>query len=85
MMNIEIKDRNRIKEFFQKLCDKAEDVMFSIIQRIPERFMPQGLMEWTNRYLDKKLNELKQQTVKQNWKNTYLQKAVEEIHDSKKK
>ena len=84
VMEIKIRNRNPIREFFNKSHSQLEDIAFSIIQLIPERFLPQTLMEWMGRYLDKRLNELKQQTVKQNWKNVYLQKVVEEIHDSKK-
>lgn len=83
-MKIEIKDRDPAREFLHKLNSKLEDIAFSVIQRIPERFLPQTLMEWMSLYLDKRLNELKRQTVKQNWRNAYLQKAVEEIHGSKK-
>jgi len=83
-MEIKIRNRNPIREFFNKSHSQLEDIAFSVIQRIPERFLPQTLMEWMSLYLDKRLNELKRQTVKQNWRNAYLQKAVEEIHGSKK-
>jgi len=37
-------------------------------------------MNWLSRYLDKRIRELKQQSIKQTWKNMYLQSAVDEIH-----
>lgn len=80
-IDIEIKDHNRIKEFFQNLHSKIEDILFSIIQRIPEKFIPHRLMEWLSRYLDKRIRELKQQSIKMTWRNMYLQNSLTEIHN----
>lgn len=53
--------------------------MFSTIQKLPEKFIPRFLMKWLERYTTKRINELKQQSIKQTWRNMYLQKAVNEI------
>ncbi len=76
---IEIKDRNSVKEFLHRMHSKLEDIMFSIIQKLPEKFIPNWLMEWLDHYTTKRINELKQQHIKQVWKNMYLQNAVNEI------
>ena len=55
--------------------------LFSIVQKLPENFIPHWLMNWLDRYTTKRINELKQQTIKQTWKNMYLQNAVDEIHN----
>lgn len=78
-IDIELKDRNHIKEFFQNFHSQAEDLLFSIISKTPERFIPPAMMEWLNRYLDKRINELKQESIKQTWRHMYLQAAVDEI------
>ena len=80
IIDIELKDRNRLKEFFKNLHNKAEDILFTIITKVPERFIPSPIMQWLSRYLDKRLNELKQESIKQTWKNMTLQTAVDEIH-----
>lgn len=80
-IDIEIKDRNRIKDFFHKIHSKLEDIAFSIIQRIPEKFIPHWLMNWLEKYLDKRISELKQQSIKMTWRNMYLQSATNEIHN----
>lgn len=80
IIDIELKDRNKTKEFFQNFHSKAEDIAFSIIQRIPEKFIPHWLMNWLSRYLDKRISELKQQSIKMTWRNMYLQNAVDDIH-----
>ncbi|WP_277935636.1 hypothetical protein, partial [Parablautia muri] len=67
IIDIEIKDRNRIKEFFRKLYGKLEDILFTIISRTPEKLIPSPLMNWLSRYLDKRINELKQQSIKMTW------------------
>lgn len=82
-MDIEIKDRNRIKEFSHKLHSKLEDIAFSIIQRIPDKYIPHWLMNRLEKYFDKRISELKQQSIKMTWRNMYLQKAVDDIRKSK--
>ena len=81
VIDIEIRKPNRIKEFLNKLYSKLEDILFSIIQKLPERFIPSILMDWMEQYLNNHINQLQQETIKQNWKNVYLQKAVTEIHN----
>lgn len=83
IIDIEIKDRNRLKEFFQNFHSKAEDIAFSIIQRIPEKLLPHWLMNWLEKYLDKRIIELKQQSIKMTWHNMYLQNSLTEIHNRK--
>ena len=78
-IHIEIKERSRLKEFFHKLHSKLEDLCFNIIMKIPDRLIPSALMNWIDRYTTKRINQLKQQNIKNTWKNMYLQKAVDEI------
>jgi hypothetical protein len=40
-------------------------------------------MNWLSRYLDKRIIELKQQSIKMTWRNMYLQEAVDDIHNKK--
>lgn len=79
-IDIELKDRNRLKELFQNFHSKTEDIAFSIISKLPEKLIPSPLMNWLDRYLDKRISELKQESVKMTWKNMYLQSAIDEIH-----
>lgn len=79
VINIEIKPQNRIIKFFRQIHDKAEDFFFWIIQIVPEKFIPASLMTWADHYLDKRIRQLKQETVRQNWNKTYLDQAVKEI------
>lgn len=82
IIDIEIKDHNPIKEFFHKLHNRLENIAFSIIQRIPEKFTPHWLMNWLEKYLDRRISELKQESIKMTWRNMYLQNAVNEIHSA---
>ena len=86
-MNYEIssiKKPNQLKEFFQKLFSKIEDVFFEIILKLPERLIPEWLMNYLERYTTKRLNQLKQDNIKHTWRNMYLQSAVEEISNRQK-
>ena len=78
-IDIEIKKRSFTKDFFHKLHNKLEDLLFKIIMKLPDRFIPSALMDWLDRYTTKRINQLKQQNIKNTWRNLYLQKAVDDI------
>ena len=82
IIDIEIKDRNRIKEFFRNIHSKTENIFFTIISKLPERFIPSPIMNWLEKYLDKRISELKQESVKATWRNMYLQNSLAEIHNN---
>lgn len=81
VIDIEIRPHNPIKEFFHKLHSRLEDILFAIIQKLPEKLIPHWLMDWLDRYATKRINELKQQTIKQTWRNMYLKNSVTKIHN----
>ena len=83
-MNIEIKPRNKIKEFSDRLHDILEDILFSIIQKLPESLIPPCIMEWIETYINKRTQELQQEIIRKQWQQTYLEKAVDEIQNIKK-
>ncbi len=78
-IDIELKDRNRIKEFFHRFHSRAEDILFSIVQKIPEKFLPHWLMNWLDQYTTKRISQLQQQIIKQRWRQDALEKAVSDI------
>ena len=83
-IEIEIKDRNRLKESFKNLHSKTEDLLFAIISIVPERMIPSPIMQWLNKYLDRRIAELKQESIQMAWKNLYLQDAVKHIKNPDK-
>ena len=80
-IEIEIKPRNRAKEFIDMIKDKSEDLMFSIVTKVPERMIPSPVMQWLTAYLDRRTQELQQEIIRQQWQKVYLEKAVAEIHN----
>lgn len=83
IIDIELKDRNHIKDFFHKLHSRLENIAFFIIQKLPEKFIPHWLMDRFEKYLDKRISELKQEYIKMTWRNMYLQNTVNDIRKSK--
>lgn len=79
-INIEIRPRNKIKEFSNRLHDTLENLLFSIVQKLPEAFIPAPLMNWLDRYITKRIQELQQKITRQKWQQIHLEKAIEEIH-----
>ena len=84
IIDIELKDRNKIKEFFQNFHSKLEDLLFSTISKLPEKLIPSPLMNWLSRYLDRRIAKLKQESIKMTWQNMYLQEAVDDIRNRQK-
>lgn len=84
-INIEIRTRNKIKEFFNRLHDTLEDLLFSIVQKLPESLIPAPLMEWLESYINKRTQELQQEILRKQWQQIHLEKAVEEIHSKQDK
>lgn len=80
IINIEIKPKNKAKEFSNRLHDALEDVLFSIVQKLPESLIPAPLMEWLESYVNKRTQELQQEIIHKQWQQIHLEKAVEEIH-----
>lgn len=79
IINIEIKPRNKARDFLHKIYSKIEDLAFSFLLKLPESIIPNFLMNWLEHYTNKRIQELKQHTIKQNWDKTYLERAVKEI------
>lgn len=79
--SIKVKKPDKKKEFFNKFKSKVEDVLFSIIELLPEKLIPGFVMDWVSRYIDKRMNELKQEQIKVNWNKTYMEKAVEKLKE----
>lgn len=79
-INIEIQKQNRFKDFFHKVYDQLEDMMFSTIQKIPDRFVPQWLMTWLEHYTNKRIARLKQQIIRDRWHSIDLEKAIDQLH-----
>jgi len=84
-INIEIKPKSKIKEFFQGIYNTLEDILFSVAIHLPESLLPVFLMNWLDRYTTKRTQELQQEIVRQHWQQVYLEKAVEEIHSRQAK
>ena len=78
-MNYEITPRNRAREFFHQIHDNLENFLFWIIQNLPENLIPAALINWTDQYLDKRIQYLKQEILHQNWNKAHLDQALKEI------
>ena len=80
-INIEIQKPTRFKDLLHKIFNRLEDLMFSIIQKLPEKMIPHFLMDWMEHYTNKRLSELKQQIIRNRWHTIELEKVVDNIHN----
>ena len=84
IINIELKPRNKFETFLHETYDKLEDIVFDIILKVPERFIPSFLMKHIEHYIDKRTQALQQQIIKQRWQQVALEHAVSDIRGKKK-
>ena len=56
-----------------------EDMLFYIISKLPEKFIPHPLMVFLDKYTTKRIAELKHQLIKDNWRTVVLEKVVDDI------
>lgn len=81
MINIEVKDQNKKQDILKKIQSKAEDVLLWLVEHLPEKMTPRFLMNWFEKYLNRRKAELEREIVKANWNKTYLEIAVNELHE----
>lgn len=84
-IDIELKKRSIVKESLHNLHSTSEDLLFKLIMKLPEKFIPSALMEWLDRYTTKRINQLKQQNIKNTWRNIHLENVVNDINSRTQK
>ena len=84
IINIELKPRNKFETFLHETYDKLEDIVFDIILKVPEQYIPAFLMKHIEHYIDKRAQALQQQIIKQRWQQVALEQAVSDIREKKK-
>lgn len=67
-------------KIIKKIGNKLENLFFDVIQRIPERFIPQFIMNRIERYMDKRILEMQQQIIKYKWQEVELEKTIQKLH-----
>lgn len=77
-IDIKIQQRSRLKKFFHRLCDKLEDFIFSIIEKLPEGFIPPAILNLLERHLNKRIRQLEQQNIEDTWRLVYLDRIIDE-------
>lgn len=85
IIDIEVKKRSKLKELIHKIISKVEDIIFSLVLKLPEQIIPHSVLNWMDRYTIKRINQLKGEQIKQAWTNMYLQEAVDQINKQSKK
>lgn len=78
---IELQKPNRFKDLLHKIHDHLEDLIFAIIQKIPEKYLTSSFMNWMEHYTNKRLSELQSQIIRKRWQTIELEKAVDKIRD----
>lgn len=77
-INIKIQQGSRLKKIFHKSYDKLEDCLFSIVEKLPERFIPPTMMTLLEKHLNKRIQQLEQQNIEDTWRLAYLDKTIKE-------
>lgn len=54
-------------------------MLFNLIQKMSERFIPSFLMNFLEYYTNKRIAQLKHEQIKSTWQKMYLKEAKEQI------
>lgn len=79
LIDIEIRKCSRIKPLLHKAYDKLEDLLFSLISRLPEFMIPKSVMNWLGNYTNKRIAELQRQIIQDRWHSVELDEALKQI------
>ena len=63
----------------KKLISKFEDIAFSAISHLP--IIPDALATWSSKYLDRRIAELKHETIRQQWDKASLEQQRNQIRE----
>lgn len=79
-IHIELKKPNRFKDMLHKIGSKLEDMMFSILLKLPERMIPSFLMNQIEKYINKQISKTKQEIIKDRWKQVALNEVLDKTN-----
>lgn len=84
-IRIELKPESKFEKLTSKLHNTFENILFSLIQKIPERFIPQFIIKWVGNYATKRTQQLQQDIIRQRWEQVELERFLQEIKAEKEK
>ena len=84
-IRIELKPESKFEKLTSKLHNNFENILFSLIQKIPERFIPQFIINWVGHYATKRTQQLQQDILRQRWQQVELERFLQEIKAEKEK
>lgn len=80
-MNIELKQPSKIKTIISKCSSRLEDLLFSVLLKVPSKLLPSFVGPQIDRYIEKRIHQLQLETTKATWKSVQLESALQEIKE----
>lgn len=80
-MNTEHNNCSRIPALFHKTHDKLENLLFTLVSKLPESLIPKSVMDWLGRYTNKRIAELQRQIIHDRWLSVELDETLKQIKD----
>ena len=66
-MNINFGSTKRMKRLFQSIYSRIENLLFTVLCRLPDNVIPVFFQNWLNDYSEKRIAKLKQQIIRKKW------------------
>lgn len=76
-IQFDLENPNRFKDLLHKISSKAEDILFSILLKLPETLIPG---EWMERYINKQISKTNHELIRNRWKQIALNEIIEKSH-----
>ncbi len=84
-MSTEHNNCSRIPALFHKTHDKLENLLFTLVSKLPESLIPKSVMDWLGRYTNKRIAELQRQIIHDRWQTVKLDETLKQIKDETRK
>ena len=84
-MRTEHNNCSRIPALLHKTHDKLEDLLFTLVSKLPESLIPKSVMDWLGRYTNKRIAELQRQIIHDRWQTVKLDETLKQIKDETRK
>lgn len=80
-MNIKLQQPNKIKALISKCGSSLEDLLFSVLLKVPSKLLPSFVGPHLDRYIENRIHQLQLETTKVTWKSVQLASALQEIKE----
>ena len=79
-MQYTIYPESKLQKLYKSIKSKAENVFISSVLMLAKFSKSKHLINWYSNYMDKKINSINHEIIRDKWDSVTLNKALDSIH-----